>query len=70
MIHDGCTGCNWEDESMDSKKCKGCRGTFLSKYTPKGKNHIGCEGCDYEHQKNAICKSCLHNAKDKYEPRK
>lgn len=68
MVHDGCIGCKYEAKKEDSKKCKGCRCTFLSKYSPKGKEHVGCEGCDYEHtnRKHKECKKCMHSAPDKY----
>lgn len=71
MDHDGCIGCVYENELENSKKCKGCRCTFLSKYSPKGKEHVGCQGCDYEHtdRNNSNCKACMHNAPDKYKPR-
>ena len=71
MEHDGCIGCKYEAESEDSKNCKGCRCTFLDKYSPRTIGHDGCVGCDYENQgrNNKNCKACKHNAIDKYVPR-
>lgn len=72
MGHDGCIGCVYESEPENSKKCAGCRCTFLDKYTPKTIGHNGCVGCDYEHKgrNNKNCKACKHNAIDKYKPKR
>lgn len=34
MEHDGCVGCKYENESVESKYCLGCKQNAIDKYTP------------------------------------
>ena len=33
MEHDGCKGCKYENCSMESKECQGCKQNAVDKYT-------------------------------------
>lgn len=52
MIYDGCTGCEYEDKSEDSKECSGCKNTFrightgnaVNKYTYKTLTERNAQG--------------------------
>ena len=34
MEHDGCVGCKYESESVESKYCMGCKQNAIDKYEP------------------------------------
>lgn len=34
MEHDGCVGCKYERDSVDSKYCLGCKQNAIDKYVP------------------------------------